>query len=199
MLLPHQLTKFDPTTGIIEGSTMVERRLSDLRGVFGDQLAYEEALAAGDRVIYTVSSVDDARGEGDLHYGIGMIAPGCIGMEYHMTKGHLHSWREAAEVYIGLTGEGVMLLEEESSGETSILPLVPNGVVYVPGNTAHRTINTGKTPLTYLGVYPARAGHDYGALAERNFGEVVIAVDGRPEAMKRSDFLEMLAAEAEEG
>ena len=30
-------------------------------------------------------------------------------------------------------------------------------------------MNTGNVPLTYLGVYPAKAGHDYAAIAGRNF------------------------------
>ena len=46
------------------------------------------------------------------------------------------------------------------------MPLTPESAVYVPGHTAHRTINTGDMPLTYLGIYPARAGHDYGVIAD---------------------------------
>ena len=42
-----------------------------------------------------------------------------------MTKGHLHAWREAAEFYIGLSGEGVMLLEDEASGESRMVSLRP--------------------------------------------------------------------------
>ncbi len=109
-----------------------------------------------------------------------MIMPGRIGAEYYLTKGHFHAWRPAAELYIGLRGEGVMLLEDEATGESKLVPLIPNSAVYVPGFTAHRTINTGKVPLTYLGVYPAQAGHDYGLIAERNFRKVVLAVDGKP-------------------
>jgi glucose-6-phosphate isomerase len=198
LLLPHQLSTFDPITGNIDGGTLTERRLSDLRGIFTDEAAYESALATDDPVIYTVSSVEAGNGDGDLHFGIGRIMPGCIGAEYHMTKGHLHSWRDAAEVYIGLSGEGVMVLEEEDTGDTTILPLKPNGIVYVPGYVAHRTINTGSEPFTYIGIYSAKAGHDYGAIAERNFNEVVIQVDGRPEAMKRADYLTMIAGEQEE-
>lgn len=56
--------------------------------------------------------------------------------------------------FSGLSGEGVMLLEDEAT-ESRLVPLRPHHAVYVPGHTAHRTMNTGTVPLTYLGVYPA--------------------------------------------
>jgi glucose-6-phosphate isomerase len=61
--------------------------------------------------------------------------------------------------------------------------------VYVPGFTAHRTINTGSEPLTYFGVCPAEAGHDYAVIAERNFSHVVIEVNGSPALAERAAFL----------
>ena len=166
---------------------MVKRHLSDLRGCFADTAAFEAALARDDSLVYTVANVAPADGDGDLHYGIGLIRPGKIGVEYFMTKGHLHSWRAAAEFYTGLSGEGVMLLEEESTGESRLVELRPNGVVYVPGHTAHRTINVGRTPLTYLGVYPAKAGHDYAAIAKNNFRCVVMERNGKPEMIERKN------------
>jgi glucose-6-phosphate isomerase len=62
-------------------------------------------------------------------------------------------------------------------------------VVYVPGYTAHRTINTGAIPLVYLGVYPAQAGHDYGSIAHKNFDNVVLEIDGQPVLMDRREAL----------
>lgn len=186
------LTKFDPRTGTIATASRVERRLGDMRGYFADEKAYQEHLTREDTLLYTVDAIEPAQGEGQLHYGIGMIAPGRVGDEYFMTKGHYHAWREAAEFYIGLQGTGVMLLEHEQTGETRMVPLTPNAVVYVPGYTAHRTINTGDTPLTYLGIYPALAGHDYGAIAERNFMHVVVERNGEPTLIDRVTYLESL-------
>ena len=103
-----------------------------------------------------------------------------IGDEYFLTKGHYHTRREAAEIYIGLKGEGAMLLEDEDTLESRMVSLKAGEIVYVPGNTAHRTVNTGGEPLVYLGVYPWNAGHDYGAIAERNFLRVIVERDGRP-------------------
>ena len=184
--LERLLSRFDPRTGIIADAPITQRHLSDLRGCFADTAACDAALAAGNPLLYRVAAVEPASGEGDLHYGVGLLMPGRIGAEYFMTKGHLHAWRQAAEIYIGLTGEGVMLLEDEASGESRMVPLQPYHVVYVPGQTAHRTINTGMAPLTYVGVYPAKAGHDYGAMTTKNFRCVVVERDGRPVMVERS-------------
>jgi glucose-6-phosphate isomerase len=179
------LSEFNPATGQIAGAPLVQRHLHDLRGCFADAAAFAGAAAAGNPLVYSVASVEPASGAGDLHYGVGCLLPGKIGDEYYLTKGHLHSWREAAEVYLGLAGEGVMLLEDESSGESRMVPLRPHGVVYVPGHTAHRTVNVGQTPLTYLGVYPAKAGHDYSTIANTNFRCVVVERNGKPTMIER--------------
>jgi len=182
----QSLSRFDPATGTIGDAPQVKRYLADLRGCFRDTEAYERALTHDNPLVYTVAAVEPAVGEGDLHYGLGVIYPGLVGDEYFLTKGHLHAWRAAAELYIGIAGEGVMLLEDEATEETHLVPLQPNSAVYVPGHTAHRTVNTGVVPLTYLGVYPARAGHEYDVIAERNFRSVVIQRDGKPLMIRRN-------------
>jgi glucose-6-phosphate isomerase len=169
----------------IAGRPRVQRRLSDLRGSFFDLAAYDAALAQGDPVIYEVTAVEPAGGDGQLHYGLGVLYPGRIGDEYFLTKGHLHAHRSAAEVYIGLKGEGMMLLEDEASGESRMVPLRANSAVYVPGHTAHRTINTGREPLVYIGVYPSNAGHDYAAIATKNFRMIVVERNDAPIMQER--------------
>jgi len=192
------LSRFNPATGEIAGVPLTRRYLSDLRGCFFDKTAYQTALAAGDPQVYTISTVQPASQPGDLHFGIGRIMPGRVGSEYYMTKGHLHAWREAAEIYIGLGGEGMILLEDEAGGETQLVPLRPEQTVYVPGRTAHRTINIGSVPLVYLGIYPARAGHDYIAIAGRNFRKVLIERDSRPVLLDRAHLLKSPAGETTE-
>ncbi|MBL9139849.1 MAG: cupin domain-containing protein [Verrucomicrobiales bacterium] len=185
--LDSLLSRFHPDTGAIDGAPTVTRRLSDLGGCFADPSAWTAVLSKGDPIVYTVTAMEPAGDEGDLHYGLGRIMPGCVGAEYFMTKGHFHAWRPAGEFYFGLEGEGLMLLEDGATGESRIVPLRPHHAVYVPGNTAHRTINTGSVPLAYLGVYPARAGHDYAAIATRNFRCVVIEQNGAPTMVQRKD------------
>jgi glucose-6-phosphate isomerase len=179
------LARFDAAKGTIAGAHRIERRLSDLAGIFLDERAYGAACAAGNPLVYSVEAVEPGTGEGDLHYGLGVIYPGRVGREYFMTKGHLHSWREAAELYIGLSGTGVMLMEDEATGESRMLPLGPGCAVYVPGHTGHRTANVGDTPLSYIGVYPARAGHDYGVYASRNFRYAIVDEGGMPRMIRR--------------
>jgi glucose-6-phosphate isomerase len=65
-------------------------------------------------------------------------------------------------------------------------------VVYVPGHTDHRTVNTGREPLVYLGIYPAWAGHDYRSLDEQTFSVVVVEDRGNARIIDRSEFLRSL-------
>lgn len=177
--------------GLIEGASTSVRCLADLRGYFIDQRSFAGAVQ-DNPVVYTLSSVEYAQGEGQLHCGLGKLMPGKIGPEYFFTRGHLHTWRQAAELYFGLAGDGHLLLEHEN-GRCDFLPLAPGLIVYVPGFTAHRTVNTGPAPLVYLGVYPAQAGHDYAAVELSNFRHVVVEIDGKPQAVERQEFLQRFA------
>lgn len=181
------LSQFDATSGEIVGQPLTVRHLEDLRGCFADVGAYDSMLSVENSLLYTVASFEPADGKGDLHYGVGKLMPGKVGDEYFMTKGHLHAWRDAAEIYFGLSGNGEMLLEDEATGECQLAPLKPGQAVYVPGHVAHRTVNTGLTPLTYVGVYPARAGHDYAAIADNNFRCVVVERSGVAAMIPRNE------------
>jgi len=180
---------YDLKTGLIAGHVPTSRHLSDLPTAFADAAAYRRMLDGGDPLLYQVTQVEENNGPGQLHYGLGVLHPGKVGDEYFMTKGHLHAWRPAAEVYVGLAGRGVMLLEDERSGESALVALEQNTVVYVPGYTAHRTINTGNEPLVYWGILGSEAGHDYGTVGARNFRQVVVEIDGSPVMMERTEYL----------
>ncbi len=186
VLPEHLAAHLDLGAGTVGAHPGTERFLSDLRGVFHDEVAYGEALARGNPLVYRVVGVAPAEGDGQLHYGLGTLQAGKIGQEYFLTKGHLHAWRPAAEVYVGLRGDGRMILEEEATGRTRLVPLGAGDVVYVPGHTAHRTANVGSEPLVYLGIYPAAAGHDYAAIAERNFRCCLVEREGQPVLVERA-------------
>jgi glucose-6-phosphate isomerase, archaeal len=183
---------FDVVQASLETATAQVRTLRDLDGLFADPVAYAAALAHGDPEIYRVAALTPADGPGDLYCAIARLTPGRVGREYFMTKGHFHAWRAAAEFYVGLAGAGVMLLEDEGEGQGRVVPLTQQSVVYVPGHTAHRTINTGDEPLVYLGIYSAQAGHDYASIAATNFRGVVIDDQGAPTHLDRSVYLSML-------
>ncbi len=197
--MPDLLQNYDPQTGAINGFPSLERRLSDLGGSFADEAAYKDELERGDALIYTVTSVEYSPTEGQLTYGISKILPGKIGREYFMTKGHFHAWRAAAEIYICLAGQGQIILENESDGRVQMLPLLPDSVVYVPGYTAHRTANTGASPLVFFGIYPAQAGHDYASIAGRNFLHVIADIDGKPALVERRKYLERYVSRFDDG
>jgi glucose-6-phosphate isomerase len=150
------------------------RCLSDLRGVFSNATALEAAIAKDDALVYAVCAASGPESDGELAYGIGVICPGAVGGEFYLTKGHVHAWREAAEVYIGLAGRGLMVLQEEDGRGARTEELAAGTIVYVPGRTAHRTVNTGAEPLVYLGVYPSTAGHDYAALLPHGFTQRIM-------------------------
>lgn len=197
MTFPPLSFNFDPATAVIPGLEASNRLLSQLAGCFADEAAYQSMLSKGDQLVYSLSNIDMASGEGQLHYGLGILQPGKVGSEYFMTKGHLHAWRPAAEVYICLRGQGMMILEHETEAATDVLPFPANSVVYVPGYTAHRTINVGDQPLVYWGVFSSEAGHDYEAIRQRNFSQVVIELDGQPYTLPRNDYLQMLSERSE--
>ncbi len=191
---PAQL-RYDPISGEIEGCRKLVRRLSDLATSFADTAAYGRLLQHDNPILYHTAQVEQGEGQaddGDLDYVLAGLMPGKVGAEYYMTKGHLHAWRSAAEVYLGLRGRGVMLLQDERTGECISMPLQANSIVYVPGHTAHRTVNVGDEPLVYWGILSSRAGHDYGAVAQSNFNKVVIERDGAPVVLDRSDYLAQL-------
>ena len=197
MILPPLSINFDPTTAVISTFEASNRWLSGLADSFADELTYQSMLSQGDQLVYSLTSLDMAKGEGQLHYGFGILQPGKVGREYFMTKGHLHAWRPAAEVYICLRGQRMMILEHESAATADVVPFSENSVVYVPGHTAHRTVNVGNQPLVYWGVLSSDAGHDYEAIRLRNFSQVVIEVDGQPCALPRGDYLNMLSERSE--
>jgi oxalate decarboxylase/phosphoglucose isomerase-like protein (cupin superfamily) len=64
-MLEKIISRFNPATGEIAGARTEKRRLSDLRGCFADPDAYEAALAADDPLVYTVTRVTPADGDGD--------------------------------------------------------------------------------------------------------------------------------------
>jgi glucose-6-phosphate isomerase, archaeal len=193
MTLQPLSLNFDPATAVIPSFDGSSRWLSQLADCFADELEYQMLLTQGDQLVYGVTNLDMASGEGQLHYGLGILQPGKVGREYFMTRGHLHAWRPAAEVYICLQGEGMMILEHETETIVNVLPFSANSVLYVPGYTAHRTINIGNQPLVYWGVFSSEAGHDYEAIRGRNFSHAVIELDGKPCALPRKDYMHIIS------
>ena len=152
--------------GIMAGANArYEKRLADLAGLYRDTASFEAALSrdAGDPV-YVVESSTVEEGPGALTIGVSTVQPGRIGAEYSMTRGHIHAHAEFAELYYGLSGTGVMLMET-LDGETRAIEITPGVAVHVPGHWIHRSVNVGDTPFSTLFCYAAEAGQDYGVIA----------------------------------
>ncbi|MDF2047360.1 glucose-6-phosphate isomerase family protein [Microbacterium sp. Kw_RZR3] len=175
---PARLT-VDIARGLLAGgSERYEKHLPDLAGVYRDDAAYAEAVARdGGEPVYWVESSTPETGRGALTIGLSVLRPGRIGDEFAMTRGHLHAQAEFAELYYGVAGSGVMLLESVE-GESRALPITPGVVVHVPGGWIHRSVNVGDDTLVTLFTYATEAGQDYGIIAEAGGMRQLVVADG---------------------
>jgi glucose-6-phosphate isomerase len=156
------------------------RHLSEMRGFFSDDRLVGQMLCRGKNpIIYEVYEIPQPPSEGLFNMACTVLYPGKVGQEYYFTKGHFHSKEPASEVYIGLRGRGLLLLQTRQ-GEVDHLPLEAGNVVYVPPMWAHRAVNTGVEKMVFLAVYPSDAGHDYESIEREGFAKLVIERGGRP-------------------
>jgi glucose-6-phosphate isomerase, archaeal len=161
--------------GTIPDAAAVQvRRMRDLAGLFVDRAA-EGALMGADPLVYTVyEAADLPKRDGHLLFSTTVIKPGRVGDEYFMTKGHFHARADRAELYYGLAGQGMLLLQDPD-GRIDAQPMVAGAASYVPPYWGHRTINTGDSDFVFLACYPADAGYDYGTIATYGFAQAVVA------------------------
>lgn len=176
---PAKLTMKPQAGQMLGRNGRYEKRLGDLRGVYRDEEAFERLLVADDDAPkYWVENHQSEEGAGGLITGISVLEPGKVGDEYFMTRGHLHVKADRAELYLGLTGRGVLLLET-LDGESEAIPMGPGEAVYAPGHWVHRSINVGTERFATLFCFAADAGQDY-EIIERAGGmkQVVVERDG---------------------
>lgn len=171
---------FDQQTGLSKTVDTGKRYLSQMKGMFADEKALEEALKAGDPMVYEFHGLDVPQTAGDLNFGCSILNPGKVGDEYWFTKGHFHTILETGEVYYCLKGHGYMLLENPE-GDWSAQELFPGNAVYVPPRYAHRSINVDDAEqlITFF-VYRSDAGHDYGTIETKGYRKLLVERDGKP-------------------
>lgn len=167
----------DALLGLLAGSTTrYEKRLNELEGLYRDDVAFRAALESddGEPVYWVVASTPDDEA-GALTIGMSVLRPGRIGDEFAMTRGHIHVHHSAAELYYGLAGRGVMLMET-IDGRSSAIEITPGVAVHVPGHWIHRSINVGDEPFTTLFCYPSDAGQDYRIIGDADgMASIVVA------------------------
>jgi len=94
-----------------------------------------------------------------------------------MTHGHFHRKRDRAEYYATVSGEGALILMDESR-KTWMEAMSPGSLHFIPGRIAHRVANIGSAPLHFMACWPSDAGHDYDAIRNHGFGARLLRVDG---------------------
>lgn len=159
------------------GPTLV-RRLSDLENLYADEAAWRAAVDGDNPVVYTVASSPVPEAPRELPQSITTIQPGDVAGEFYFTKGHMHPVAEG-EIYLGLEGDGGLLMFDGT--ETVFLEMGADRIGYIPPGWAHRSMNTGSVPYSFLAVYPGGAGHDYAWVLEHGFGSRVYAGDAKAE------------------
>ena len=169
----------DLQTGLMGGTdTRYQKFLRDLGGVYADEQAFG-ALAAerGDEVVYEVTDHRPNSNPGDLITGVTRMSPGKVGDEYFMTRGHIHAAIDRPELYYGLKGNGLMLMESPS-GDTRVVEIKANTACYVPPRWIHRSVNLGSEDFVMLFCYPADSGQDYAIIEQSNGMKLRIVDDG---------------------
>ena len=179
--LKSVITDFDLTSGLSQSKAAIRRHLSNMKGMFADQAAFEADLMRGDRLVYEYHDMGVPHTEKDVAYGTSIVCPGKVGAEYHMTKGHFHTVLDTTEVYYCLRGHGFLMMENPE-GDVEARELKPGLALYVPKRYAHRSINVSASePLITFFAFPGHAGHDYGTIETRGFSKIIVERDGRPE------------------
>jgi len=155
------------------------RKLSDMKGTFLDTKEELRILEKDDPVIYSFSEKVLPEENGHLQLATTFIRPGKIGDEYFMTKGHYHGRPDTSEAYLGLEGEGTLLMQTEK-GDFEAFAIRLGVVAYIPPYWGHRMVNTGNTPFAFFAVYPGDAGHNYGDIERTGFVKILVERDGKP-------------------
>lgn len=155
------------------------RKLSDMKGMFLDHEAEFLILKKEDPIIYSFSEKILPEENSHLQLATTSIHPGKIGEEYFMTKGHYHRRPDTSEIYLGLEGEGCLLIQT-IEGEFESIDIHPGVVAYIPPYWGHRMVNTGSTPFVFFAVYCGDAGHNYGDIEKTGFVKILVEREGRP-------------------
>ena len=167
-------------TGLISDTgSHYQKRLRDLSGLYADGTAFDTlAQARGDEVVYEVTDHRPSNDPGDLITGVTRMSPGKVGHEFFMTRGHIHAVVDRPELYFGLKGHGLMVMES-ADGESRIVEVAPHIACYVPPYWIHRSVNVGHDDFVMLFCYPADSGQDYDIIQRSNGLRQRVIDDGK--------------------
>lgn len=176
MMAPTVIDPFalalDLASGRLEPFTSrVERRISDMRGMYNDREA-ERVLAGGDDpLVYEVLQYDVPNESGQLIMCDGptprprrrriLHDQGTLSRQARDRRGL--SW-PARAWHPGDAGGGAVRHARHGAGDGDLRP----ALLGAP------QVNTGDEPLIFFAVYPADAGHDYGTIERDGFPRRVV-------------------------
>jgi glucose-6-phosphate isomerase len=169
----------DLLDGLMHGTgSRYQKRFRDLAGLYADSGAFvARASEQGEQVVYEVTDHRPSDLPGDLITGVTRMSPGKVGDEFYMTRGHIHAVVDRPELYFGLKGHGLIVMES-ADGESRIVELAPNVACYVPPYWIHRSVNVGDADFVMLFCYPADSGQDYEIIQRSNGLRKRIVSDG---------------------
>lgn len=168
---------FDLVSGLSPDFPTSKRYLSNMKGMFYDEKAYDAMLEKENPLLYEFHEMNVPEEVGDLAFGMSVAYPGKVGDEYFMTKGHFHTVLETAEIYLCIKGKGLMLMENPE-GDWAYEELTPGKMVYVPQRYAHRSVNVGTEPFVQFFCFRGDAGHDYGTIETKGYRKLVVERNG---------------------
>jgi glucose-6-phosphate isomerase len=143
--------------------------MKDMASIF---LSKSIAASMQDRVVYRVTKRSVPLESGELLQCITEILPGDCNGELFMTKGHGHSNSACAEIYLGIAGKGLVLIQR--GNEFQAIELEKYKAVYIPGGWNHRTVNvSSEEPFVFYSIWPAQSGYDYEAIVRKPFSKRV--------------------------
>jgi glucose-6-phosphate isomerase len=176
---PH-LCRVDAAQGLLLGADgHYQKTYDDLSGLYADAEAFEALLSERrGQVAYEVTSYTPGEKVSDLIVGVARMAPGKVGDEFFLTRGHIHANADRPEIYMGQAGRGLMLMESPE-GEVRIVEVTTGSICYVPPYWIHRSVNVGDNDLVMMFAYPADSGQDYGIIERSGGMRVRITDDGR--------------------
>ena len=133
------MTYQNPYTHLVNLSTgeiptariVLERRLSDLQGLFTDSGAEAELMVQNPLVYQVFETEENPAVDGQIRFSTTVIQPGKVGLEYFFTKGHFHGKADRSELYYGLLGEGMLLLQTPE-GQIDAQLMKPGAASFVP-------------------------------------------------------------------
>ena len=100
--------------------------------------------------------------------GMTCLHPVLVNGECNMTKGHFHVDEKDPEIYIGVEGEGLLILMDKE-GYAYAEKVFPGSFHYIYGHMAHRLVNTCDEVFKAIAIWNENSGHDYDTIKKTPF------------------------------